>query len=167
MRTIAISIINQMNMENDFNIRFEGSTLFIVLGFELSTAYAPVLKEHLEQYVGQDIKRIVFDTTDLVYISSSGIRTIIYAQQQIGHSPEIVFVNCAQEIYDAFEITGLNHYITFMDDERKNLLAEKTDGEDNDAWRQKMADAKQKMLDHFAAHNDVVMYQMRLGRDDD
>ena len=29
-----------------------------------------------------------------------------------------------------------------------------------------MTEAKQKMLDHFAAHNDVVVYQMKLKQED-
>jgi hypothetical protein len=29
-----------------------------------------------------------------------------------------------------------------------------------------MAEAKQKMLEHFSAHNDVVVYQMKLGQNE-
>ena len=92
---------------NDFELKKEGSTLQVYLGFELSIDNSAELRKMLSDYRGQDISKIVFDATDLVFISSSGIRAIIYAGQEIGHQPKIEFVNCAQEIYDSFKITGL------------------------------------------------------------
>ena len=59
-------------MENDFTIRLEGTTLYIYLGYELTSQNAPELQEALQQYRSQNITKMVFDATDLVYISSLG-----------------------------------------------------------------------------------------------
>lgn len=148
-------------MENRVRIKKEGTTLHVRLDYELSTSNAASYQEQLSEYCGQDIQKVVFDATDLVYISSSGIRVLLFAQNSLGNNPEIVFLNCAKEIFETLELTGITNFISFVDDGHKDGSAE------SDEWQQKIADTRQKMLDHFAANNDVVMYQMRLGREEE
>ena len=101
-------------MENQFDVKLEGAILTIVLGEELATGNAPALMEELNKYRDQGVQKVVFDATNLKYIASSGIRTIIFAKQKLGSNPEIEFVNCAKDIYDVFEMTGIQDYITFV-----------------------------------------------------
>jgi anti-anti-sigma factor len=154
-------------MEKDFFIKQEGSVLNVNLGFELSINNTPILQEKLRENLGPDITKVVFDATELVYISSSGIRAIIYAKQKTGRSPEIEFLNCADQIHEVLDISGLSQYINFVKDERMDPVTDDTNVNPGNDWRQKKAEAKQKMVDHFAAHNDVVLYQMKLGEQDD
>lgn len=142
-------------------IKKEGTTLYVRLDYELSTANASSLQEQLSEYCGQDIQKVVLDATELVYISSSGIRVVLFAQKRLGDNPEIVFVNCAKEIFETLELTGITNFFSFVEDERKNGSSNSEAPEDE--LEQKIADTRQKMLDHFSANNDVVMYQMRLG----
>ena len=101
-------------MENQFDVKQEGAILTVVLGEELATANAPMLMDELNKYRNQGIEKVVFDATALKYIASSGIRTIIFAKQKLGSNPAIEFVNCAKDIYDVFEMTGIQDYITFV-----------------------------------------------------
>ena len=101
-------------MENQFDVKLEGAILTIVLGEELATANAPALMDELNKYRNQGVEKVVFDTTSLKYIASSGIRTIIFAKQKLGSNPAIEFVNCAKDIYDVFEMTGIQDYISFV-----------------------------------------------------
>ena len=151
---------------NEFVFKKEGTTLHVYLGFELSIANSAALREMFEAYRGQDISKIVFDATDLVFLSSSGIRVIIFAKQEVGQEPEIVFLNCAKEIYETFKITGLVDFFSFMDDERKTGDTDKGEAEDKE-WEKEYNELRQKQLDNYAAHNDVVVYQMKLGQDED
>ena len=80
-------------MEDDFNIKLDGTTLNVYLGYELMNENAPALHNELKKYRGQNITKIVYDATDLVYISRSGIRVISYTFQELGKSPKIEFVN--------------------------------------------------------------------------
>lgn len=152
--------------ENEFVIKKEGSILQVYLGFELSMANSTTLREMLSEYRGQDINRIVYDATDLVFLSSSGIRTILFAMQEIGDEPEIVFVNCANEICETFKIAGLSSFFSFVDDERKIGETGKN-GTDGSEWDQEYNMIRQEQLDKFAAHNDVVACQMKLGQNED
>ena len=150
-------------MNNHFNIYLEGTTLYVYLGYELMTDNAPILQEELKNYQGQDITKIVYDATDLVYISSSGIRAITYAFQKIGHSPKIEFVNCAQEIYDTLEIVGIINIISFVEDKSKRGHTKAKDAQ----LQERLRKLHQQQLDNFAANNDVVVYNMKLGQEED
>ena len=95
-----------------------------------------------------------------------GIRTILYAMQEIGNEPEIVFVNCANEICETFKIAGLANFFSFIDDERKAGHMD-GNGADSNVWDQEYNMIRQEQLDKFAAHNDVVACQMKLGQNED
>jgi anti-anti-sigma factor len=140
----------------------EGTTLYVYLGYELMTDNAPILQEELKNYQGQDITKIVYDATDLVYISSSGIRAIIYTFQKTGHSPKIEFVNCAQEIYDTLEIVGITNIISFVEDKSKRGHTNAK----NAQLQERLSKLYRQQLDKFAANNDVVVYNMKLDQED-
>ena len=135
-------------MNNEFTVTLKGTSLVIELGRSLNTANTPELQEELAKYVGQDIEKVVFDASELLTLSSSGLRVVYFSKQRLGNKPEIVFVNCAKEIYNTLKMIGLASSIKFLQVENKRVVR------------------KQEELDNFAAHNDVVCYSMKLGQDD-
>ena len=150
-------------MEENFNINLDGTTLTVILGVELTKENAPAMLQLLGSYRGQDIRKVVFDATELVFISSAGIRCIIYARRELGRKPEIVIENCAKEIYEVFEMTGLTRFISFVKDNRTKDREDKAEA--GDKLSQKLANIRQKELDNFATNSDVVCYQMKLGEE--
>lgn len=100
-------------MEKDFSLSLEGTTLTIALGETLGIENAPLLMEDMNAFRGKGVETVVFDATKMNYISSSGIRTVIFAKQKMEKNPEIVFLNCQDEIRNVFNMTGLQNYITF------------------------------------------------------
>ena len=101
-------------MEKDYDIKLEGSVLTVVLGEDLSVTNSPTLTADIDQYKGQDVEKVVFDATKLKYISSSGVRVILYCKKYLGISPEIVFINCNKDILDVFDFVGIIPYITLL-----------------------------------------------------
>jgi anti-anti-sigma factor len=136
-------------MNTDFIIKLNGTALVIELGRVLNTANAPELQEKLSKYVGQTIEKVVFDASELMSLSSSGLRVVYFAKQRLGNKPEIVFVNCAKEIYNTLKMIGLASSIKFLKVESKRVVR------------------KQETLDEFTANNDVVCYSMKLGQSED
>lgn len=136
-------------MDNDFKVAKKGTALVIELGRSLNTANAPELQDELATYVGQDIEKVVFDASELLTLSSSGLRVVYFSKQRLGNKPEIVFVNCAKEIYNTLKMIGLAPSIKFMKIDSKKVVH------------------RQDELDEFAANNDVVCYSMRLGQCED
>lgn len=136
-------------MNNDFKVSKNGTALIITLGRDLITTNAPVLQEELAKFMGENIEKVVFDASELMALSSSGLRVVYFAKQRLGNKPEIVFVNCAKEIYNTLKMIGLAPSIKFLKVDNKKVVR------------------SQKSLDEFSANNDVVCYSMRLGQDDD
>ena len=137
-------------MNNDFKVTKKGTALVVELGRSLNTANAPELQDELATYVGQeDIEKVVFDASELLTLSSSGLRVVYFSKQLLGNKPEIVFVNCAKEIYNTLKMIGLASSIKFLKVESKRVVR------------------KQEELDDFSANNDVVCYSMKLGQSDD
>ena len=136
-------------MNNDFNVNLNGTALVVELGRVLNTANAPLLQEELAKYMGQAIEKVVFDASELMTLSSSGLRTVYFAKQRLGNKPEIVFVNCAKEIYNTLKMLGLASSIKFVNVENKKIVRSK------------------EALDEFAANNDVVCYSMKMGQSED
>ena len=106
----------------------------------MSIANAPDLQEKLNAYKDKDIKEIVFDATDLVHLSSIGIRVFVFACQKFKHEPKVVFVNCAKEIYDTLDIVGITHMFTFLEDERGQA------GPPENEWQEKLEELKKKVM---------------------
>ena len=144
-------------MKEDFKLNLEGTTLTVIMSYALASKNASAFQEKLNTFSGQDIRKIVFDATELVYISSAGIRDIIYARQRLGENPEIVFLNCAQEIQETFNMVGLTNFVHFTEDERKADYNSITN-----EWQKDLVESKKRMLDYFAGNNDVVCYHMKL-----
>ncbi len=133
----------------EFKISQNGTTLLITLSRNLNTTNAPALQEELAKFVGEDIEKVVFDASELLALSSSGLRVVYFAKQRLGNKPEIVFVNCAKEIYNTLKMIGLASAIKFLKVENKKVVR------------------SQESLEEFAATNDVVCYSMKMGQEDE
>jgi anti-anti-sigma factor len=97
----------------DYEVKKEGSMLTITLGEELAVANAPALMDELASYKEQGVEKVVFDATNLQYLSSSGVRAILYCKKYLSTSSNIVFVNCNKDVLDVFDLVGIRAYITF------------------------------------------------------
>lgn len=138
-------------MDNEFKVTQNGTALLLELGQSLNTNNAPALQDEVAKYVGKPVEKVVFDASELMTLSSSGLRIVYFAKQRLGNNgvkPEIVFVNCAKEIYNTLKMIGLASSIKFIKVESKKVVR------------------RQESLDSFAANNDVVCYSMKLGQED-
>ena len=52
--------------------------------------------------------------TNLTYLSSSGVRVILYCKKYLSNNLEIVFINCNKDILDVLDFVGVRPYITFI-----------------------------------------------------
>ena len=74
-------------MMKEFKISQNGTTLLITLSRNLNTTNAPALQEELAKFVGEDIEKVVFDASELLALSSSGLRVVYFAKQRLGNKP--------------------------------------------------------------------------------
>lgn len=154
-------------MVTDFEVTRVENTLNILLGKDLSVDNASSLSEELSKYSGQGIERIVFDATGLIYLTSSGIRTLLYAYQDLGSKPEFIFLNCAKEIYEVLDLVGMTRFIKFQESpEKKEQYRQRFIGNLSINEVEQVATERKEKLKDFSANNDVVCYSMKLGQED-
>ncbi len=91
--------------------RYEGTKLTILLNGKLDTESAPVLNAELASSLG-GITELVIDMTELSYISSAGLRTLLSAQQKMNRQGKMTIRGVRDSIMDVFRITGFSALLT-------------------------------------------------------
>ena len=144
-----------------------GSTLTVVLSRERPQNYFILLSEELVSYKGQGIKKIIFDATELMYLKGEGVSHVVSACREMGSRPEVVFVNCPQEIQDMLGRVGLGTIIKFeTNQELIDSVREKKYHNLKEDAIQRLDEHRHQVLEEFAAKNDVVCYTMKLGQEE-
>ena len=90
-----------INVERDFEL--------VTLGItgRLDTTTAPNLETVINE-LSEDTKELVFNTAELEYISSAGIRVLLWAYKKMNQSGGIMRIEKANEmVRDVFEMTRL------------------------------------------------------------
>jgi anti-sigma B factor antagonist len=84
--------------------------LTLTLEGRLDTTTAPVLEKDLKASL-EGVDSLILDFTDLVYLSSAGIRVLILAQKLMKPPKEMMIRNVNEMVYEVFEMTGLTDVI--------------------------------------------------------
>ena len=88
----------------------------ITLSGELDSSTAPAFKEQVEKAVAKNAKRLVLLMQDLDYMSSAGLRVLIFAKQKMGTGVDIYVVGANEMIMDTLEKTGFHHSVILLDE---------------------------------------------------
>ena len=89
----------------------EGTKLTVTLEGRLDTTTSPQLEEELkDEFDG--IKELVLDIRDLEYISSAGLRVLLFAQKKMNTQGSMVIRGANEEIMEIFEVTGFVDILT-------------------------------------------------------
>ncbi len=79
----------------------------ITLSGELDASSAPQFKQSIEEAAAQHAKKIVLMLGDLEYISSAGLRVLVFARQKMGASVNIYLIGAQDQILDPIKQSGL------------------------------------------------------------
>lgn len=85
------------NLDND--------KLTLAIKGRLDTTTAPSLERELKSGLN-GISELIFDLSDLVYISSAGLRVLLSAQKVMNKQGKMVVQHANTDIMDVFEVTG-------------------------------------------------------------
>jgi len=96
--------------EADISVR--GDELWVLPTGDLDIAAAPELSETLSLAMASDAKSIVIDLRGLEFIDSTGLRTLLEAQQSEG-GERISFVAGNDHVQSVFRIAGLLDELPF------------------------------------------------------
>ncbi len=96
------------------NTKTEGDALTVEIEGRIDTQTAPVLEKELEGLLADEgVKNLILDFTNVSYISSAGLRTIVSAQNWIDQrSGSMLVRGCSKNILGIFKVTGFDSFLT-------------------------------------------------------
>lgn len=89
----------------------DGKKLEIKLAGRLNSKNAPKLKEVLENSLN-DVEELTFDLSELIYISSAGLRIILSTQKTMNKQGSMKVTNVQDIVMEVFESTGFVDILT-------------------------------------------------------
>ena len=102
-------------MESNISVNLENEILKIELSGHLDAKNAPSLSEKLKEMIGKSIKEIVFDVRKLEYISSAGLRVLIFSKQKLGEDVNIIMIGVQEAVLEVIKMSGLESIIEFKE----------------------------------------------------
>ncbi len=88
-----------------------GTELTVALRGRLDTTTAPQLELELQNSL-QGVESLIFDFSALEYISSAGLRVLLYAQKVMNRQGKMVVRGANDMIREVFDITGFVDILT-------------------------------------------------------
>lgn len=89
----------------------EGTKDTVLLSGRLDTTTASELEVFMEKEL-KDTQELVFDLTDLEYISSAGLRVLLKVQKYMNKKGDFKLTHVSEVIEEIFEITGFSDILT-------------------------------------------------------
>ena len=89
----------------------ENATDIALVG-RLDTTTAPDLEKELKELFEQGVSQLTMDFEQLDYISSAGLRVLLFAQKSLSENGKMMIRNVKPEIMEVFDITGFIDILT-------------------------------------------------------
>ena len=95
----------------DIEKQKDGKKLNVKLEGRLDTKTAPILKESLENSLN-GVEELTFDLSELIYVSSAGLRIILSTQKRMNKQGSMKVTNVQDIVMEVFESTGFVDVLT-------------------------------------------------------
>jgi anti-anti-sigma factor len=83
-----------------------GNVAIITLTGELDSGVQGVFREQIEKAAATQPQRMVLMMQNLEYMSSAGLRALIYAKQKMGSEGDIYIIGAPEGVVETLEMTG-------------------------------------------------------------
>ena len=87
-----------------------GGNLFLSIEGVIDTKTAPTLEKTIQERI-EDIRELVFDLEKVNYISTAGLRVLLYAHQEMMDRGDMRIVHANQDLMEIFHITGFSNVL--------------------------------------------------------
>lgn len=97
-----------------FDIKKTGTDLLVTLKGRLDGVVAPQLHEAMSTIYGEKVSSVTFDAKELEYISSAGLRVIVFVKQKLGEGVQLYLKDASAEIKSVMELTGFSNFVEMI-----------------------------------------------------
>ena len=91
----------------------EGKKLIVKLDGRIDTNTAPALSEYFENELDH-VEELELDLEGVDYVSSAGLRAILFAQKKMDAQGKMVVSHVSKEIMETFELTCFTDILTII-----------------------------------------------------
>ena len=91
-------------------------TAELTLFGELDANVANDFKAEIEKAVTEKAKKLVLFMKDLDFMSSAGLRVLVFAKQKMGSDVDIYVIAPQEVVRDTIEMTGFNYSVIMQDE---------------------------------------------------
>ncbi|BAT56898.1 anti-sigma-factor antagonist (plasmid) [Nostoc sp. NIES-3756] len=109
-------------MDFNTNIEINNTIANIRLYGELDAATAPIFKIAVDKAASQGVECLVLHMKDLTYMSSAGLRILIFAKQKMGANVDIYVVGAQPTVISTLEKTGFDQSVILLDEDNLSKL---------------------------------------------
>ena len=88
----------------------------IALTGELDGSVAGDFKAKVQEAADQQAKRLVLIMNDLEFMSSAGLRVLVFAKQKMGRDVDIYMVGTQEMVLEPIKMTGLDRSVILLDE---------------------------------------------------
>ena len=104
--------------------RIEGNTLVVkILAARLDAASAPEVKRRIGDWIRSGHRRLVLDVSDVEFIDSSGLHTLVFALKQLGNYQDLAISGPRDAVVNMFKLTRLYQIFNIFSDSEKAIAA--------------------------------------------
>jgi len=93
--------------------RKEGNKLIVCVEGRIDTNTSPELTEYFQNNL-KDVKELELNLKDVDYVSSAGLRAILFAQKTMDKQGKMEVSNVSKEIMETFELTCFTDFLTII-----------------------------------------------------
>lgn len=87
----------------------------ITLNGELDASTAPTFRNELERAAAEGITRLALLASNLEYMASAGVRTLVFAKQRLGSNVVIYVVSAQECVIETLNMTGISQSLVLLD----------------------------------------------------
>lgn len=92
-----------------------GRTAVITLTGELDARAAPAFQTEVAAVTDRALDQLVLDMTDLSYLSSAGLRCLVFCRQKLSDEVQMVVVRPHDSVEQTIRMVGFHRSVTFRD----------------------------------------------------
>ena len=118
------SFREEENSDIKIRHRMEGNTLVVkILAARLDAASAPEVKRRIGEWIRGGHRRLVLDVSDVEFIDSSGLHTLVFALKQLGSHQDLAISGPRDAVLNMFKLTRLYQIFNIFSDSEKAIAA--------------------------------------------